>query len=342
MQIIKSRRQSCRRCSFEGIRSRQKDLSKYILRQLLKFMRVKNKSFIYAVITVLIWSTLASVVKSLLHNIPNLEALCISSLLASLSLLAGNLVGGRWHQMKAYSLKDYGIMAGLGFIGLYLYGALYYFGLSQLSSQEACILNYLWPAMLVLFSCLILKERITPAKMAALLCSFIGVIVLTFGGGEGSGESTVLGVAACIAAAVCYGLFSVLNKKRDYDQGIAMMVMWMTAAVCGMISGRLTEQWVMPEGSQWFGMLWLGIMVDAVAYLFWALALKEAENTAAVANLAYLTPFLSLIVSAAFLKEKTTINAVFALILIVGGILLQNITAERERGQKNPDADRNQ
>ena len=38
-----------------------------------------------------------------------------------------------------------GIMAGLGFVGLFLYSALYYYGLMQLSSQEACIVNYLWP-----------------------------------------------------------------------------------------------------------------------------------------------------------------------------------------------------
>ena len=51
-------------------------------------------------------------------------------------------------------------MAGLGFIGLFMYSALYYFGIEQLSSQEACILNYLWPIMIVLFACVILKEKL--------------------------------------------------------------------------------------------------------------------------------------------------------------------------------------
>lgn len=62
-------------------------------------------------------------------------------------------------------------------------------------------------------------------------------------------------------------------------------------------------------------------MTDAVAYLLWALALNGTANTAKVANRAYLTPFLSLIVSAIFLKEQLQIQALVALIFIIGGIM---------------------
>ena len=78
------------------------------------------------------------------------------------------------------------------------------------------------------------------------------------------------------------------------------------------------------KGAQWLGMLWLGIVVNAVAYLLWALALRGVENTAKIANIAYLTPFLSLVVSALVLKEKIDIRAFIALIFIVGGILFQS------------------
>ena len=69
-----------------------------------------------------------------------------------------------------------------------------------------------------------------------------------------------------------------------------------------------------------------------MAYLLWALALNGVENSAKIANLAYLTPFLSLLVSAVVLKEKIQMRAVVALIFIVGGILLQSFY---ERFQKD-------
>ena len=46
--------------------------------------------------------------------------------------------------------------------------------------------------------------------------------------------------------------------------------------------------------------------------------------------LAYLTPFLSLVVSAVFLKEAIELCAFVALVFIVGGILLQGAWAAGE------------
>ena len=279
-----------------------------------------KKNYIYAITTVLIWSTMAAMVKKLLFDIPNLEALSISSIFAFLFLLVVNIKTGVIKIMKNYSINEYGIMSGLGFIGLFLYSALYYYGLSQLSSQEACILNYLWPIMLVIFSCIILKEQITVMKLIAMGCSFIGIIILSMGNGSSSNGNTYLGIISCIVAAAFYGLFSVLNKKVDLNQNITMMIIWLTVTVCSMVLGILTENWVPIKGVQWLGILWLGVVIDAIAYLLWALALKDSDNTAKIANLAYLTPFLSLVVSAIFLKEKIRLQAITALVREVNAL----------------------
>lgn len=291
-----------------------------------------KKNYIYAVSAVLIWSTMAAVVKKILYTIPDLEALCISSLFAFLFLLIMNICNGSVRFMRNYSIKEYGAMSGLGFVGLFMYSALYYYGLSRLSSQEACILNYLWPIMLVIFSCIILKEKITVMKVVAMICSFAGIIILSVGSGNVTTGNVPMGILSCIIAAACYGLFSVLNKKADMNQNITMMISWLTVAVCSFILGILLETWIPIKGMQWLGILWLGVAADAVAYLLWALALKGTENTAGIANIAYLTPFLSLIVSGIFLKEKIRMQAVIAIIFIIGGIMLQGL-CDRSRKQ---------
>lgn len=283
-----------------------------------------KKNYIYALLTVSIWSTMAAVAKMILFDIPNLETLSISSIFAFVFLLIINIKNGLIRELKQYSVKDYVIMAGLGFLGLFMYSALYYYGLTQLSSQEACIINYLWPIMLVIFSCIILKEKFTAIKGIAMLCSFVGIVILSTGNTSVANENSMSGIISCIIAAACYGLFSVLNKKVDYNQNIAMMVIWFVVAVCSAILGPITEDWKPIEGTQWLGMLWLGVVIDAVAYLLWALALKGVKNTAKIANLAYLTPFLSLVVSAVVLSEQVSFRAIVALIFIVGGILLQS------------------
>ena len=289
-----------------------------------------KKNYVFAVITVLVWSTTAALVKKILFDIPNMEVLSISSYAAFVFLLLANVKNGHFKEMKHFSLKDYGVMAGLGFLGLFVYTALYYYGLSQLTSQEACILNYLWPIMLVIFSCIILKEPLTFMKGFAMLCSFMGIVILSTGNVGTSAGNVTLGMISCIIAAACYGLFSVLNKKVNYNQNIAMMIYWLVAGIFSMLLGLKTEVWVPISGVQWLGILWIGVVVDAVAYLLWAIALNDAQNTAIIANMAFLTPFLSVIVSAIFLKEQITLRAIIALVFIIGGILLQNIYEYRQ------------
>ena len=283
-----------------------------------------KKNYIYAFLTVMIWGTMAAVTKLLLSDIPSMQTLFVSSFFAFVFLLIVNFKNGLIKKLKMYSAKDYFIMAALGFLGLFMYSALYYYGLANLTSQEACILNYLWPMMLVICSCIILKEKFTFIKGIAMICSFIGIVILSTGNPNIKNGNAVAGIISCIVAAVCYGLFSVLNKKVDYNQNISMMIIWLAVTVFSAPIGLLTEEWKPIEGTQWFGMIWLGVVIDAVAYLLWALALKGVENTAKIANLAYLTPFLSLIISTFILKEQISIRAVIALLFIVGGILLQS------------------
>lgn len=286
---------------------------------------VMKKNYIFALLTVSVWSTLAAITKMLLTDIPNLEALAISSFFAFLFLFMINVKNKTAKELKRLSIKDYLITSSLGFLGLFVYSALYNYGLTQLTSQEACILNYLWPIMLVLFSSIILGEKLTFVKCAAMLFSFAGVIVLSTGNGNASSGNALFGMISCIVAAACYGLFSVLNKKTEYNPNISMMIMWLTVSVCSSALGLFTEEWVMIKGIQWLGLLWLGVVVDALAYLLWAKALKGASDSSKIANLAYLTPFLSIIVSAIVLHEEITLRAFIALLFIVGGILLPTV-----------------
>ena len=276
---------------------------------------------------------MAAITKMLLSDIPNLETLSVSSVFAFVFLLVINIKNGSIREIRELTVKDYGIIAGLGFLGLFMYSALYYYGLTQLSSQDACILNYLWPIMLVICSCILLKEKFTIIKGAAMFCSFLGIVVLSTGNGNIAGGNTAAGICSCIVAAACYGLFSALNKKANYNQNISMMIIWLVVAVCSAALGLVTETWKPIEGTQWLGIIWLGVVIDAVAYLLWAMALQGVENTAKIANLAYLTPFLSLVVSAVVLKEQVQMRALVALIFIVGGILLQSFHDYAKRKQ---------
>lgn len=286
---------------------------------------MQKRVYFYAVSAVVIWSSLAAMTKHLLTALPTFQTLFLSSLIASVFLLVMHIARGGGRDFLSTHAGSHMTMAGLGFLGLFLYSSLYYYGLTQLTSQEAVILNYLWPMMIVLFSALLLKERLTARTICAFLLSFSGIALLTLGGEEKASGDALLGVASCVLAAICYGLFCVLNKKCNMNQVVTMTVAWGATALSSLPVTLAFETWVPLSWEQWLGMLWLGVFVDAVAYLWWALALQTATNSAAIANFAYAVPLLSLVVSAVTLGERMGLSALLAFVLIMGGILLQSL-----------------
>ena len=276
----------------------------------------------YAAVTIILWGAMPALTKDLLNALPSFETLAISSLFAFLFLF---VVNWRARSLKNLSTEKIFTAAWLGFLGLFLYSAFFYYGLARMTSQEACILNYLWPLMIVLFSCPILNEKLTRRKLLAVGMSFIGIVLVMFGGVEDNfSAEKIWGALSCVVAAACYGLFSVLNKLRRLEQKLAMMIIWATTAACAFIAGYLFEQWLLPSVGQFFGLLWLGVLIDAVAYLTWALALEKTSNTAWTANLAYLVPILAILISTFAFGDELSLAVIPALILIIGGIFINS------------------
>ena len=67
---------------------------------------MKKKQYIYGISAILMWSTLATVVKLVMTEIPNLEALSISSLIAFFFLVITNTINGKIKEFRKYSIKE--------------------------------------------------------------------------------------------------------------------------------------------------------------------------------------------------------------------------------------------
>ena len=290
----------------------------------------EKKQIVYAVLTVFLWATMAPAVKLMQDSVPTTEVLFLAGVFSVVFLLGRLIANGKVKESRTFGAQNYKVVLGLGFLGFFVYEFLYYFGIAQLTASTACILNYLWPVMLVLFSCLILKEPFTTRKVLAMVASFLGVVVLSAGGNDQYGAHPVLGIVGCIVAAVSYGLFSVLNKREDLDQDLCMPIYWGVTMVSGLIAGFVEGGWTMPDLKTWLILAWLGVMANAVGYLIWAIALNDSKNSARIANFAFLVPVLSMLLSALILREQIHWNGIAALVLILGGILYQSYEKKTE------------
>ena len=281
-----------------------------------------KKQYFYASISILLWSTTATVTKLLLGSLNSMQILFISSFFAFIFLLIVNAIKGNLNELKKIKLKDYLHIFCIGLLGTFLYNLFLYLGINNMQASQAFIINYLWPIMTVIFACILLKEKMTIRKMIAIVLSFIGVIIVTSNGNLSIESSSLIGALFCILAAISYGLFSVLNKLKNYNKYLSMMLYYFSSFVVSLIYTLISKEWYIPRTNQLFGLLWIGLFTSAIAFTSWALALEKGD-TAKISNLAYVTPFLSLIWTGIILKEQIRIYSVIGLLIIILGIFIQ-------------------
>ena len=289
-----------------------------------------KKEYIYAIISVLLWSTTATVTKILLGNLDSMQILLLGSLFAVIFLFIINCIKGNLKEVKNYKLKDYFKIFVIGILGTFLYNLFLFLGINTLQASQAFIINYLWPIMTVIFACLILKEKMTLRKIIAVIISFIGVIIVTSNGNILSIEkSSIIGTIYCVLGAISYGLFSVLNKKQNYNKYTSMMLYYLCSFCISLIYVIFTKRVFVPKTNQLLGSLWIGVFTKAIAFTTWALALEKGD-TARISNIAYITPFISLVWTSVILREKLSIYSIIGLIIIILGIFIQMKNNKKE------------
>ena len=281
-----------------------------------------KKVYFLAGSAIFFWSTMATISKLLLGSFTSIQVLCISSLFAFLFLFIKNLVTRNIVKLKYYKAKDILIMILIGLPGVLVYNLLYYIGAARMPASQAFIINYLWPIMSVIFACILLKEKLDFRKIIAIVLSFIGVIIVAGSNLTGFDSSMIIGAVSIFFAAVSYGLFTGLNQKFKFDKNISVMLVYGATFLITVVMAIFEKQPISLDAFSVFGLAWNGALVMGLATTAWAIAL-ESGNTAKISNLAYITPFASLVWISLLLKEKISVLSIVGLVVIVGGILIQ-------------------
>jgi drug/metabolite transporter (DMT)-like permease len=299
---------------------------------------MRNIAYIFVLLASLLWGSIAAVGKLLLADLSNLQVLLFNNLFAFFGLLAIVLFQRKIVIIRIYTKQDYLTFAWMGLLGVFFYAFFLYSALQLLPAQEAFIINYLWPVMVMIFAMLILKEEITWRKGLGIICSFIGVVILITRGNFSTLQfGNILGILSAIAGAVVYGLFSVLGKKQDHETFTSMMAYYFFSIFYALIAVLLFSEIPQISPYQLAGLLWLGTFTSGLGFVFWFLALRHGD-TAKMANMIFLTPFISLVYIYFLVGEEILVSSVVGLVIIVIGIMIQSTKEERNLTSKKKPA----
>lgn len=292
---------------------------------LLKVSFTPPRHIVYALLSVLAWSTIGTAMKLTVEQTDLLPLLLISVSTALLILLTFIFVSGKTALILPKNRQEWLFSIVSGSLNPTAYYLILLRAYDLLPAQEAGTLNYFWPFVLVILSIPILKQNPGWKGLIGILIGFSGLIIISTHGDPGSlAFSNTTGVILAISSAFIWASFWLLNMKDKRDDIIKLFNSFLVAFIILAISLIIspTSQTISTKGL--LGGVYLGIFEMGITFILWLKALKWAPNTATVSNLVFLSPFISLIIISIVLKEAILPSTLLGLVLIVIGILISN------------------
>lgn len=286
----------------------------------------QKRAYLYALVAVLFWSTIASAFKISLTYLNVLPLLFYASITATAALFLYLLSLKKLSLLKALSRKDYLRSALLGFLNPFLYYVILLHAYSILRAQEAVTINFVWPITLVFLSIPLLKQKIKLRSILAITISFLGVCIIATGGDIwGLRFGRPAGVLLALGSTIIWALFWIYNLRDKRDEAVRLLLNFAFGSVFIFVAMLFFAKIEIPNVNGILGAVYVGLFEMGVTFLVWLKALKLAKTTAHVANLIYLAPFLSLVVISFAVGEKIECSTMIGLVFIVGGIVLQKL-----------------
>ncbi len=288
-----------------------------------------NRYTLYGFVAIILWSTTVAIIRSITEQVGPLTGAASVYLFGGIVSLGASLRSeNRTIWIRGLSLH---YLLGCGILFLLYMLALYLaIGLAGDRHQvlEIGLVNYLWPALTLLFSLLLLKKRARLWFIPGTVLALLGVyLVLTQEGSiswtsfSRNLKSNPLAYALAGLAALSWGLYSNLTRRwGGPSEGGA--VPWFMLAT-GFVLFVLCL--LRPEGSIWSvraaaEILFMGL-ATSVAYIFWDLAMRKGEMVL-VAACSYFIPLFSTLVSCLYFGITAGTKLWIGCVLIILGSLI--------------------
>ncbi len=291
-------------------------------------MENQKLAYIYALIAVVFWSTVASAFKITLRYLDFIHLLFYASVVSFIALFVIISAQKKLYLLKSYSWKDYFRSALLGFLNPFLYYVILFKAYSILPAQEAQSLNYLWPITLTLLSIPILKQKISLLSILAIIVSFLGVfIIATHGNILSLRFSNPFGVTLALTSTMVWSLFWIYNVKDRRDEVVKLFLNFSFGFFFILLSLIISRELTLPSLPGIIGATYAGLFEMGITFVLWLKALSLSKTTAKVSNLIYFAPFFSLVIIHFVVGEEILISTIIGLLLIITGILIQRRVA---------------
>lgn len=235
------------------------------------------------------------------------------------------------------NLKDLWIFFVMGCGCVLGMSMLYFYTIVNTSLSTAAILLYTSPIWVIIISAIVFKEKMTWQKLVALVCAFIGCVLVSYTGGE-SGSIGIWFFITGLGSGIAYGLYSIFGTValKKYHPYTVTMYSFIFAAIS---SWFIAKPWdtlsvVQTYPNKFYAALWMilvGLVTAYTTFMLYTLGLKHTPPGKA-AIMACTEPLTATIVGFLMYDQSASIPGI---LLILFAILLVNNFGLTRYKQKN-------
>lgn len=287
-------------------------------------MKNQTKAYLYALITVGLWSTIASASKLTLSRLTPAEVLLYASTVSTVVLFCIVIAQKKLIKITMLSKQQWLTSVGFGFLNPFAYYLVLFKAYDLLPAQQAQIINYTWAITLSLLSIPLLGQRVVGKQWLAIGVSYIGVLVIAT-----RGELLTLhfeqplGLGLALFSTVLWSFYWILNTRDKRDPVIGLFMNFICALPFIALYVFFTEGFRAVAIEGLLGAFYIGFFEMGVAFVLWLKAMKYTDNTAKIANLIFIAPFASLVFIHFLVGEEIYLSTLAGLGLVMAGLMIQ-------------------
>ena len=227
--------------------------------------------------------------------------------------------------------RDLWMFAGTGIISIVLFNTLYFYTMIHAQASVAVVLLYTSPVFIMLLSAVIFKEKITAAKLIALLMTVAGCTLVA--GLSGSSGLSAVTLITGLASGLFYGLYTIFGRFAldRYDPMTVTVFTFIMGAAGSAPIGKPAHvvRTVAGDGKLILLCLGIGVICTVLPYFLYTWGLSGMESGKA-AILVAVEPLVGAVIGMTFFHESAGIVKLIGMALIIGATAVLNLKSSNE------------
>lgn len=226
----------------------------------------------------------------------------------------------------ALTLRDWGMVVGLGFLGYYLASFLDFAGLQHISAGLERVILYLNPTLVLLLGWLLYRRPIGWRQAVAMAVSYTGVLAVFGQEVSLQGSHVALGSALVFGSALSYALYLLLSGQEVQRLGAQRLTGLATSVACVLCIGQflllrpLELAWTVPH--EVITLSLLNAALCTFAPVLMVMMAVERVGPAITSQAGMVGPVSTILMGVVLLDEPLTLPMMIGTALVICGVMM--------------------